>query len=174
MFSENFIFIDAALENINFFAVNNKKNYSLKIKNIQKSENLPILLKKFLSSNKIKINNTFNVYINLGPGNLIAIRNAITTAKAFSIIYNCNIFGVSFFDILKLQNNTNKILINFKKNIIGFDIKNKVARKIPGPKVVNKSKKKFSNINIKVQDIKSVISLKKFTKKIVPIPLSSI
>ena len=34
MFSENFIFIDAALENINFFAVNNKKNYSLKIKNI--------------------------------------------------------------------------------------------------------------------------------------------
>ena len=27
MFSENFIFIDAALENINFFAVNNKKNY---------------------------------------------------------------------------------------------------------------------------------------------------
>ena len=100
MFSENFIFIDAALENINFFAVNNKKNYSLKIKNIQKSENLPILLKKFLSSNKIKINNTFNVYINLGPGNLIAIRNAITTAKTFSIIYNCNIFGVSFFDIV--------------------------------------------------------------------------
>jgi hypothetical protein len=48
MFSENFIFIDTALENINFFAVNNKKNYSLKIKNIQKSENLPILLKKFL------------------------------------------------------------------------------------------------------------------------------
>ena len=174
MFSENFIFIDTALENINFFAVNNKKNYSLKIKNIQKSENLPILLKKFLSSNKIKINNTFNVYINLGPGNLIAIRNAITTAKAFSIIYNCNIFGVSFFDILKLKNNTNKILINFKKNVIGFDIKNKVAHKILEPKIVNKSRKKFSNINIKVEDIKSVISLKKFTKKIVPIPLSSI
>ena len=174
MFSENFIFIDAALENINFFAVNNKKNYSLKIKNIQKSENLPILLKKFLSSNKIKINNTFNVYINLGPGNLIAIRNAITTAKAFSIIYNCNIFGISFFVILKLQNNTNKILINFKKNVIGFDIKNKVAHKILEPKIVNKSRKKFSNINIKVEDIKSVISLKKFTKKIVPIPLSSI
>lgn len=174
MFSENFIFIDTALENINFFAVNNKKNYSLKIKNIQKSENLPILLKKFLSSNKIKINNTFNVYINLGPGNLIAIRNAITTAKAFSIIYNCNIFGVSFFDILKQQNTTNKILINFKKNVIGFDIKNKVAHKILEPKIVNKSRKKFSNINIKVEDIKSVISLKKFTKKIVPIPLSSI
>src|SRR5210317_537165 len=174
MLSENFIFIDAALKNINFFAVNNKKNYSLKIKNIQKSENLPILLKKFLSSNKIKINNTFNVYINLGPGNLIAIRNAITTAKTFSIIYNCNIFGVSFFDILKLQNNTNKILINFKKNIIGFDIKNKIARKILGPNVVNKSGKTFSNINIKVEDIKSVISHKKFTKKIVPIPLSSI
>ena len=174
MFSENFIFIDTALENINIFAVNNKKNYSLKIKNIKKSENLPILLKKFLSSNKIKINNTFNVYINLGPGNLIAIRNAITTAKTFSIIYNCNIFGVSFFDILKLQNNTNKILINFKKNIIGFDIKNKIARKILGPNVVNKSGKTFSNINIKVEDIKSVISLKKFTKKIVPIPLSSI
>ena len=152
MFSENFIFIDTALENINFFAFNNKKNYSL----------------------KIKINNTFNVYINLGPGNLIAIRNAITTAKAFSIIYNCNIFGVSFFDILKQQNTTNKILINFKKNVIDFDIKNKVARKILGPKVVNKSGKKFSNINIKVEDIKSVISLKKFTKKIVPIPLSSI
>ena len=174
MFSENFIFIDTALENINFFAVNNKKNYSLKIKNIQKSENLPILLKKFLSSNKIKINNTFNVYINLGPGNLIAIRNAITTAKAFSIIYNCNIYGVSFFDILKQQNTTNKILINFKKNVIGFDIKNKVAHKILEPKIVNKSRKKFSNINIKVEDIKSVISLKKFTKKIVPIPLSSI
>ena len=174
MFSKNFIFIDTALENINFFAVNNKKNYSLKIKNIQKSENLPILLKKFLSSNKIKINNTFNVYINLGPGNLIAIRNAITTAKAFSIIYNCNIFGVSFFDILKQQNTTNKILINFKKNVIGFDIKNKVAHKILEPKIVNKSRKKFSNINIKVEDIKSVISLKKFTKKIVPIPLSSI
>jgi tRNA A37 threonylcarbamoyladenosine modification protein TsaB len=174
MFSENFIFIDTVLENINFFAVNNKKNCSLKIKNIKKSENLPILLKKFLSSNKIKINNTFNVYINLGPGNIIAIRNAITTAKTFSIIYNCNIFGVSFFDILKLQNNTNKILINFKKNIIGFDIKNKIARKILGPKVVNKSGKTFSNINIKVEDIKSVISLKKFTKKIVPIPLSSI
>ena len=174
MFSENFIFIDTALENINFFAVNNKKNYSLKIKNIQKSENLPIFLKKFLSSNKIKINNTFNVYINLGPGNLIAIRNAITAAKAFSIIYNCNIFGVSFFDILKLQNNTNKILINFKKNVIGFDIKNKVAHKILEPKIVNKSRKKFSNINIKVEDIKSVISHKKFTKKIVPIPLSSI
>ena len=174
MFSENFIFIDTALESINFFALDNKKNYSLKIKNISKSENLPIHLKKFLSSNKIKINNTFNVYINLGPGNLIAIRNAITTAKAFSIIYNCNIFGVSFFDILKLQNNTNKILINFKKNIIGFDIKNKVAHKILEPKIVNKSKKKFSNINIKVEDIKSVISLKKFTKKIVPIPLSSI
>ena len=174
MFSENFIFIDTALENINIFAVNNKKNYSLKIKNIQKSENLPILLKKFLSSNKIKINNTFNVYINLGPGNLIAIRNAITTVKAFSIIYNCNIFGVSFFDILKQQNTNNKILINFKKNVIDFDIKNKVAHKILEPKIVNKSRKKFSNINIKVEDIKSVISLKKFTKKIVPIPLSSI
>src|SRR6056300_753256 len=168
MFSENFIFIDTALENINFFAVDNKKNYSLKIKN------LPILLKKFLSSNKIKINNTFNVYINLGPGNLIAIRNAITTAKAFSIIYNCNIFGISFFDILKLQNNTNKLLINLKKNVIGFDIKNKVAHKILEPKVVDKSRKKFSNINIKVENIKSVISHKKFTKKIVPIPLSSI
>ena len=174
MFSENFIFIDTALESINFFALDNKKNYSLKIKNISKSENLPILLKKFLSSNKIKINNTFNVYINLGPGNLIAIRNAITTVKAFSIIYNCNIFGVSFFDILKQQNTNNKILINFKKNVIDFDIKNKVAHKILGPKVVNKSGKKFSNINIKVEHIKSVIYLKKFTKKIVPIPLSSI
>jgi hypothetical protein len=154
--------------------VNNKKNYSLKIKNIKKSENLPILLKKFLSSNQIKINNTFNFYINLGPGNLIAIRNAITTAKTFSIIYNCNIFGVSFFDILKLQNNTNKILINFKKNIIDFDIKNKIARKILGLNVVDKSGKTFANINIKVEDIKSIISLKKFTKKIVPIPLASI
>ena len=59
-------------------------------------------------------------------------------------------------------------------NVIGFDIKNKVAHKILEPKIVNKSRKKFSNINIKVKDIKSVISLKKFTKKIVPIPLSSI
>ena len=61
MFSENFIFIDTALESINFFALDNKKNYSLKIKNISKSENLPILLKKFLSSNKIKINKNTNI-----------------------------------------------------------------------------------------------------------------
>ena len=79
---------------------------------MKRSENISNIFFSFIKKNKIKIDKTFYLFINLGPGNLISIRNSIVFAKMISMLFSCKLLGFSNYQILKLNNiKANKALL---------------------------------------------------------------
>lgn len=168
MLKKNLVFLDFSLDNCFFLILKNKKTFKKNLKNISKTENIPIIFFEFIKKNKIEINNNLEIFVNIGPGNLIAIRNSIVLAKMIKIIFNCKLYAFSNFDLLSLKKNKQKVLISTKTQKILMDLKRKMAKKI-----IKDDLKKFQKFKINVQysnkDIENLIYLKKFNKKIVPI-----
>ncbi len=174
MFLNNIILFDFSLENYFFYIVYNKKIFSKKIKSLEKTENISIIFNKFIELKKAKIDNSFVIYVNIGPGNTIAIRNSIVLAKTISLIFGCNIFGYSNFDLLKLNKyKKKKALLIFKKKKIFLDIKKKKVLRLSSTSQFEIKKNKV-NINYSYKLLKNLVLLNNFTKKVVPISFSSI
>ena len=169
MFNKNSIFIDFSLNDGLMFIISDKKIFSKKIKGLKKTENLPLFFFEFIKKKKLKINKSSSVYVNIGPGHIISIRNSIILSKTISLIYKCKLFGYTNFNLLDVKKYTkSKAQLSFKSQNILLDLKKRNLKKIM---LQDLTKYKKFNINLKcgVKDIKFLLLNNKFTNKIVPI-----
>ena len=84
------------------------------------TENIYNIFFNFKKKKKIKVDNTFYLLVNLGPGNLISIRNSVIFAKMITMFFGCNLLGFSNYHLLKLNNiKTNTVLLKLgRKNLL--------------------------------------------------------
>ena len=171
MLVKKLIYIDSSTDEVIFFVKTGSKEIIKKLK-LEKSENLPIIFYKFIILKKINIDETFDVIINLGPGNLIGIRNGIILVKMLKILFGCRIIGTSFFNIFQLRKKIRgTVLYKVRNYNLLLNIKDRTVQKIAASDL--KKYKKYSvKKNFLISDIKNLLQNKKFIKKIVPIHLS--
>ena len=174
MFIYNSIVIDFSLDNKYIFLIIKNKFFKKKVINLQRSEDLPNLFYKFIKSKQIKIDNSFNIFVNVGPGNLIPIRNSIVFAKTLSLITGCSIIGFSNYELLKnIKKKANRALLSTSSKNILLDLYKKKVKKIEASEI---SKFQFLKIkiNYNVKILEKLILSNKFEKKVFPISYSDI
>tara|TARA_B100001057_G_C22719097_1_gene898966 strand:- start:500 stop:883 length:384 start_codon:yes stop_codon:yes gene_type:complete len=75
----------------------------------------------FTNKHKVKIDNTFSVIINYGPGRFSSLRIALSIAKGIKISHNVKLFGFKNSDLTHFNLENIEILIKKKlleKNLI--------------------------------------------------------
>ena len=163
------LIIDFTLGNGTFFLILDKKTFVKKIKNLDKTEKLPLVFFDFLKKKKLKLDKFFVIYVNVGPGHIISIRNSIVLSKIISLVFGCKLLAFNNFDLLNVKKyKKTKVLISFKNQNILLNIKNKNINKIKKEnlgKFINYK----SNLELNIKDIKSLLLKNRFAKKIVPI-----
>ena len=168
------ILIDFSLENNLFFILINKKIISKNFKNYNKTENIVDLFYKFIQKKKIKIDKSFSIIINVGPGNIVSIRNSIVIGKMISLIYQCNLLSFTNFELLiaKKYKKKKAVILLKNKNIL-IDLYNRKSVKLSKIRSIVGDRYKI-DLSFDKEDVKSLILLNKFSKKIVPISYSTI
>tara|TARA_B100001057_G_scaffold6093_1_gene5536 strand:- start:771 stop:1046 length:276 start_codon:yes stop_codon:yes gene_type:complete len=63
-----------------------------------------ILIKDFLNSKNIKINDISKLYVNQGPGSFAGIRNALSIIKAIHIVNKIDYYCYSLNDFIDIEN----------------------------------------------------------------------
>tara|TARA_A100001015_G_scaffold81705_1_gene90537 strand:+ start:1520 stop:1861 length:342 start_codon:yes stop_codon:yes gene_type:complete len=61
-------------------------------------EKLTIIIKEFLNSNGLKLENINTIYVNRGPGSFAAIRNSLSFVKALYVTRKIDYYCYSFDD----------------------------------------------------------------------------
>ena len=77
----NCIFFDFSLDQKYILILSQDKLYKKKLDNLKRSENIANIFFEFIKKNQIKIDNSFSLFVNVGPGNMIAIRNSVVFTK---------------------------------------------------------------------------------------------
>ena len=163
------LIIDFALGNGSFFLISDKKTFTKKIKNLDKTEKLPLVFFDFLKKKKLKLDSFFVIYVNVGPGHIISIRNSIVLSKIISLVFGCKLLAFNNFDLLNAKKyKKTKALISLKNQNILLNVKNKNINKIKKEDLA-KFKNYKSNLELNIKDIKSLLLKNRFAKKIVPI-----
>ena len=163
------LIIDFTLGNGSFFLILDKKIFVKKIKNLDKTEKLPLVFFDFFKKKKLKLDKSFVIYVNAGPGHIISIRNSIVLSKIISLIFGCKLLAFNNFDLLNVKKyKKTKALISLKNQNILLNVKNKNINKIKKEDLL-KFKNYKSNLELSIKDIKSLFLKKRFAKKIVPI-----
>ncbi len=112
------LIIDAANEEIVFVIIADKQSYTSRhINSRENFDKFMNLLLNFLNKKKIKINDIYRVYINLGPGKFTSIRISLSIAKAISFVNKGTLIGFNSKDLInknykKLINPSKKKLLN--------------------------------------------------------------
>ena len=128
---KNFIFLDFSLDQKFILFLIQKKFYNKKILSLKKSENISNIFFSFIKKNKIKVDNTFYLFVNLGPGNLISIRNSIIFAKMITMFFGCKLLGFSNYQLLKLNNiKTNTVIVKIRSKNLLLNLSKKKATKL--------------------------------------------
>ena len=174
MFQKNSIFADFSLDYKYFFILKKKKIYKKKINFLKRSENVANIFFSFIKKKKIIIDNTFYLFVNLGPGNLIAIRNSIVFMKMLSLIFKCRLYGFSNYEVLKFnKKKTRKVLITIGSRNLLLDLSKKKANQLLLEEV-----KKFKNLKFKTHYNKEILEKltlsKNLSKKVFPISYSDV
>ena len=99
----NYIFFDFSLDQKYILILSQDKLYKKKLDSLKKSENIATIFFEFIEKNQIKIDNTFSLFVNVGPGNLIAIRNSVVFTKILSLILGCKLLGFSNYQLFKFN-----------------------------------------------------------------------
>lgn len=163
------LIIDFTLGNGTFFLILDKKTFVKKIKNLDKTEKLPLVFFDFFKKKKLKLDSSFVIYVNVGPGHIISIRNSIVLSKIISLVFGCKLLAFNNFDLFNVKKHKKtKALISLKNQNILLNIKNKNIIKIKKEDLV-KFKNYKSNLELNIKDIKSLLLKNRFAKKIVPI-----
>ncbi|MAK12726.1 MAG: hypothetical protein CMI73_03560 [Candidatus Pelagibacter sp.] len=174
MFLKNSIFLDFSLDQKYIFIIDKNKFYRKKILSLKRSENLPNIFYSFVKKNEIKINNTFRLYVNVGPGHIIAIRNSIVFAKILSLIFNCSLHGFSNYQLLKFfKTKTNKVLLIMRQRKLLLDLSKRKIKKLTESEVI-KFKKLIFKIKYDKKVLENLVLTKEFEKKVFPISYSDI
>ena len=174
MFLKNFIFLDFSLEQKYIIILVRGRIYSKKILSLNRSENISNIFFSFTKKNKIKIDNSFCLFVNLGPGNIISIRNSIVFAKMIAMTLDCKLLGFSNYQLQKLNNiKANKALLTLGRKNLLLDLSKKKVTKLSMHEVKKfQSFKSKSIYNKKI--IKNLILSKNFIKKVFPISYSNV
>ena len=61
-------------------------------------EKLTLIVKDFLNSNSLKLNDIGKIYVNRGPGSFAGIRNSLSFVKAFNVSRKIDYYCYSFND----------------------------------------------------------------------------
>ncbi|MBD1158843.1 peptidase M22 [Pelagibacterales bacterium SAG-MED19] len=119
------LIIDAVSENIFFTIIGNKNTYNVSHENSKNNyEKLIILVKDFLCSKSLNLNDISSIYVNRGPGSFAGIRNSISVAKALHLSQKIDYYCFSFQDFKNENNIKNENIpnlcnkFNVKKNLI--------------------------------------------------------
>ena len=95
----NKLIIDVTNENFFLMIITNASIYNITRENTKINyEKLSIIINDFLLSKNLKITDINAIYINKGPGSFAAIRNSISTVKAFNIAKNIDYYGYNLDD----------------------------------------------------------------------------
>ena len=95
----NKLIIDAANEKIFLMIITKDDIYNITKENTKINyEKLTLILKDFLYSNSLKLEDITNIYVNRGPGSFAGIRNSVSLVKAFNVSRKIDYFCYSFND----------------------------------------------------------------------------
>ena len=95
----NKLIIDAAKSEIFFMILNKNNNYSITHENTKVNfEKMIILIKNFLNSKKLNMNDVSRIYVNRGPGSFAGIRNSLSIIKAIHLAMKIDYYCYSFED----------------------------------------------------------------------------
>lgn len=171
---KNSIFLDFSLDQKYILILLQDKLYNKRILSLKRSENIANIFFRFLKKHRIKINNSFYLFVNLGPGNLIAIRNTIVFAKMLSIIFGCKLLGFSNYQLFKLfKVKDNKVLLTFGARNLLLDLSKNKVFKLPANELKKFQRFKFKKIyNKKI--LNNLALSKNLVKKVFPISFSDI
>ena len=170
----NFIFLDFSLDQKFIIILTKGKLYNKKILSLKRSENIANIFSTYIKKNRIKIDKTFCLFVNLGPGNLISIRNSIVFAKMIAMFFGCKLLGFSNYQLRKLNNiKANKALLTLGHKNLLLDLSKKKVIKLSAHEAKKHQSFKFQTIyNKKI--IKNLVLSKNFIKKVFPISYSNV
>ena len=82
----NKLIIDVANEKLFLMIITDNNIYNITKDNTKINfEKLTLIVKDFLSSNSLKLDNIHEIYVNRGPGSFAGIRNSLSLVKAFYV-----------------------------------------------------------------------------------------
>ena len=95
----NKLIIDVASEKIFLMAITKDNIYNITKENTKINyEKLTLIIKDFLNSNSVKLENINKIYVNRGPGSFAGIRNSLSVIKAFNVAKKIDYYSFSFED----------------------------------------------------------------------------
>ena len=98
------LIIDAAAKKIYLALINNKNIYTCSYENSKSNfDRLVILIEDFLSSNKSKIYEIEEIYVNRGPGSFAGIRSSLSIVKGYYLTRKIDYYCFSFNDFKGLS-----------------------------------------------------------------------
>ena len=91
--------MDIANEKIFLMIITKDDIYNITKENTKINyEKLTLILKDFLNSNNLKLENIQKIYVNRGPGSFAGIRNSLSIVKAINVARNADYYCYSFED----------------------------------------------------------------------------
>ena len=95
----NKLIIDATSEKIFLMVITKDDIYNITKENTKINyEKLTLIVKEFLNSNSLKLNDIGKIYVNRGPGSFAGIRNSLSFVKAFNVSRKIDYYCYSFDD----------------------------------------------------------------------------
>ena len=121
----NKLVIDVASEKIFLMIITKDDIYNITKENTKINyEKLTLILKDFLNSNNLKLEDIQKIYVNRGPGSFAGIRNSLSIVKAINVARNVDYYCYSFEDFKDQKDVKYKDIPNLcdkfkiKKNLI--------------------------------------------------------
>ena len=98
------LIIDVTNEKIFLMIITNDDIYNITKENTKINyEKLTLILKDFLNSNSLKLEDIQKIYVNRGPGSFAGIRNSLATVKAIFVAKKIDYYCFSFDDFGNLH-----------------------------------------------------------------------
>ena len=95
----NKLIIDVVGEKIFLMIITSNDIYNITKENTKINyEKLTLILKDFLNSNNLKLEDIQKIYVNRGPGSFAGIRNSLSIVKAINVARNIDYYCYSFDD----------------------------------------------------------------------------
>lgn len=91
--------MDIANEKIFLMIITKDDIYNITKENTKINyEKLTLILKDFLNSNNLKLEDIQKIYVNRGPGSFAGIRNSLSIVKAINVVRNVDYYCYSLED----------------------------------------------------------------------------
>ena len=123
----NKLVIDVASEKIFLMIITKDDIYNITKENTKINyEKLTLIIKDFLNSKSLKLEDINKIYVNRGPGSFAGIRNSLSVIKAINVVKKIDYYCYSFEDFkdeidVKYENVPELCdKFNIEKNLINF------------------------------------------------------